>query len=346
MTAPDLAPVVRQVRTALSAPVKLHYRKTTLTVTPLKMSEFLVLPSEGTTKLRDRRRRGGDVLRRTSPRGSTAIRADAEFELDGNGQIHVVPSGSGRELSVETSQNRLLKASLAPTARTGRLAVTTTTPEITTEKAKSMGITGVVSSYTTTYGGDPNRLSNVQLVSAAPRRPPDRAGRGVLLQRHDRRAQRGEGLPGGARHHQWRAADRARRRRLPGLDDGLQRRLRGRALDRGAHEPRALHQPLPDRSRRDRQLPRHRPQVHERHRALALAADVRRLRVADGQPLRNAGRPAGRVRDVAAQDVGRRSPSTRSRTKRSSSARSGSRTQASRREPYPFAGSSTTRTAR
>ena len=164
VTAPDLAPVVRQVRTALSAPVKLHYRKTTLTVTPLKMSEFLVLPSEGTTKLAV----GGHAAQTYFANIAKGLNRDprsAEFELDGNGQIHIVPSGSGRELSVETSQNRLLKASLAPTARTSRLAVTTTTPEITTEKAKSMGITGVVSSYTTTYGGDPNRLSNVQLVS-------------------------------------------------------------------------------------------------------------------------------------------------------------------------------------
>ena len=90
---------------------------------------------------------------------------NADFELNGSGEIYIVPSGSGRELNVESSQARMLKAALAPTARTARLAVTTTTPAITTDKAKGMGITGVVSSYTTTYGGDPNRLSNVQLVS-------------------------------------------------------------------------------------------------------------------------------------------------------------------------------------
>ena len=71
--------------------------------------------------------------------------------------------------------------------------------------------------------------------------------------------------------------DRARRRRLPGLDDGLQRRLRGRPDDHRADEPRALHQPLPAGPRRDRQLPGHRPQVRQRHRPLAAAAHVRRL---------------------------------------------------------------------
>ena len=77
--------------------------------------------------------------------------------------------------------------------------------------------------------------------------------------------------------------DRARRRRLPGLDDRLQRRLRGRPADRRADEPRALHQPLPAGPRRDRQLPGHRPQVRQRHRPLAAAAHVRRLVVADGR---------------------------------------------------------------
>ena len=62
---------------------------------------------------------------------------------------------------------------------------------------------------------------------AADRRRADRAGQDVLLQRHDRRAHGREGLRGGAGDHQRRAPDRARRRHLPGLDDRLQRGLRG-----------------------------------------------------------------------------------------------------------------------
>ena len=42
-----------------------------------------------------------------------------------------------------------------------------------------------------------------------------------------------EGLPRGAGDHQRRAADRARRRRLPGVDDRLQRRVRGGPADHG-----------------------------------------------------------------------------------------------------------------
>ena len=68
---------------------------------------------------------------------------------------------------------------------------------------------------------------------------------------------------------------------LPGLHDRLQRRVRRGPADRPAHEPRALHQPLPDRARCDGQLPRPRSQDHERHAPLAAAADVRRLGLAD-----------------------------------------------------------------
>ena len=121
---------------------------------------------------------------------------------------------------------------------------------------------------------DPQRRAR----RAPRRRQADRARRDLLVQPDDRRAHGGEGLPRGARDHQRRAPDRPRRRRLPGLDDGLQRRLRGRSADHGADEPRALHLPLPARARRDRRLPRHRPEVRQRHRPLAAPAHVRRLR--------------------------------------------------------------------
>ena len=147
------------------------------------------------------------------------------------------------------------------------------------------------------------------------RRQADRARRDVLVQRHDRRAHRREGLPRGARDHQRRGHDRPRRRRLPGLDDRLQRRLRGGAADPRAGQPRALHQPLPAGPRRDRRLPRRRPEVRQRHPALAAAADVRRLLLAHRDALRDADRPEGREHDRAARRArqGRRSrrPSTR-----------------------------------
>ena len=164
-----------------------------------------------------------------------------------------------------------------------------------------MGITGLVGGYTTIYTGDANRVHNVQLVANLIDHTLIRARPRVLVQRDDGRAERRQGVPRGAGDHQRRARDRARRRRVPGLDDRVQRRLRGRSRHHGAHEPRALHQPLPAGPRRDGQLPRHRPEVRERHEALAAPADVRRVVVADGEPLRRAAEPARRVRGRTAR---------------------------------------------
>jgi vancomycin resistance protein YoaR len=43
--------------------------------------------------------------------------------------------------------------------------VASAAPRRTTADAKAMGITGLVGAYTTIYGGDPNRIHNVQLVA-------------------------------------------------------------------------------------------------------------------------------------------------------------------------------------
>jgi vancomycin resistance protein YoaR len=164
VTAGELAPVAAQIKTALSGPVRLDFRKTDVTITPKRLASFLVLPSGGTTTLEI----GGDAATKYFAGVAKALDREprnARFTLTGQGRIRVVPSADGRALDVKATQSQLLDAALSPTARAGNLVVATATPRITTEKAKGMGIVGVVGSYTTTYGGDPNRLSNVQLVS-------------------------------------------------------------------------------------------------------------------------------------------------------------------------------------
>ena len=115
--------------------------------------------------------------------------------------------------------------------RVAKVTVSESQPSRTTADAVAMGITGTVSSLR----DDLRRRSEPDPQRPARRAPrerqADRARRDVLVQPGDRRAHRREGLPRGARDHQRRGADRARRRRLPGLDDGLQRRLRGRPAD-------------------------------------------------------------------------------------------------------------------
>ena len=93
--------------------------------------------------------------------------ANADFTLTPGGQPKVVPAKEGRKLDVDAARKALLTAALAtaPDGRKAALTVATASPELSTAEAKQMGITGIVGAYTTVYGGDANRVHNVQLVS-------------------------------------------------------------------------------------------------------------------------------------------------------------------------------------
>ena len=68
-------------------------------------------------------------------------------------------------MDVPATAERILKAALAPLDRVAPVVVKRTAPKLTTAEAKTMGIKELVGSYTTIYGGDPNRIHNVQLVA-------------------------------------------------------------------------------------------------------------------------------------------------------------------------------------
>jgi vancomycin resistance protein YoaR len=91
---------------------------------------------------------------------------DADWAISSSG-IRVIPDRPGYALNVPASARTLLRAALvtAPELRTAKLTVERSEPERTTEEARAMKITGLVASYQTVYGGDPNRIHNVQLVS-------------------------------------------------------------------------------------------------------------------------------------------------------------------------------------
>jgi vancomycin resistance protein YoaR len=89
---------------------------------------------------------------------------DAEFVVSGS-SVAIRPSLPGLGLDVAAAHKAILAAALSPTDRTARLVVQRTAPERTTREARAMGITGLVGGYTTTYGGEPNRLHNVRLVA-------------------------------------------------------------------------------------------------------------------------------------------------------------------------------------
>ena len=166
VTAPDLAPLAAQVRTALSAPVRLTRASTRLTVAPEQLATFLVLPENGSRELAI----GGKAAERYFAGVARALERkpkDAGFRLTSAGRVKVVPAREGRELDVDATTKVLLAAALAssPTERNAGLVVVTAQPKLTTAAARGMGIAGVVSSYTTFYGGEANRIHNVQLVS-------------------------------------------------------------------------------------------------------------------------------------------------------------------------------------
>ena len=140
-----------------------------------------------------------------------------------------------------------------------------------------MGITGTVGTYETIYGGDPNRIHNVQLVAHLVDRKLIAPGATFSFNgaTGERTAAKGfleapviingelqTGLGGGVCQVSTTVFNAAYEAGLPIT---------------AAHEPRALHLALSARPRRDRQLPGHRPQVRQRHRSLAAAAHVRRL---------------------------------------------------------------------
>jgi vancomycin resistance protein YoaR len=89
---------------------------------------------------------------------------NAGFEVSG-GSVRILPAQLGLALDVPRATATVLTAAERRTNRVARLALSEARPERTTAEAKAMGITGVVGSYETIYGGIANRIHNVQLVA-------------------------------------------------------------------------------------------------------------------------------------------------------------------------------------
>jgi vancomycin resistance protein YoaR len=164
VTKDALARVAQQVRTALSAPVTFEYKGVHWQVSPTQIATFLQLPQDGQRELGI----GGPAATRYFAALSKAIGRpprEVDFEVSSTGKTRLIPSREGRRLNVAATERAFLNAALSTTDRTAGLVVVAAAPKLSTERAKSLGITGLVGGYTTFYGGDPNRIHNVQLVS-------------------------------------------------------------------------------------------------------------------------------------------------------------------------------------
>jgi vancomycin resistance protein YoaR len=158
-----LARAAAQARVALSAPVQLVLGKTRWVVPRYRLAQLLQLPAGGRTSLQLGGTAADDWLRHLGARVAKAPK-DATFAVDGK-HVSVVPAQPGVRLDALASSQAILKAALRPRVRVAHLVVATAPAAFSTARAEAMNIHAVVSSYTTIYGGIPNRIHNVQLVA-------------------------------------------------------------------------------------------------------------------------------------------------------------------------------------
>jgi vancomycin resistance protein YoaR len=163
VTAAELAPVAAQVETALSGHVHLVRGETRWRLRPRRIATLLDLPDKGETTLTIGGAKADAYFARFRKRVDREPR-NAEFVVVDN-DVMVRPGAPGLGLDMSAARKAILAAALSPTDRTARLLVDRVAPERTTREARAMGITGLVGAYTTSYGGEPNRIHNVQLVA-------------------------------------------------------------------------------------------------------------------------------------------------------------------------------------
>ncbi len=164
VTAAELQPALAQARVAVSGPVRLALGPTRWRLPRWRVAKMLVLPRNGQTELRI----GGAGANEFFERFRSAVDhepVDASFVVLSGDRVVVRPGKPGRLLDVGAAGRAILAAALDPTNRVARLVVEAAPPERTTREARAMGITGRVAGYTTYYGGEPNRIHNVQLVA-------------------------------------------------------------------------------------------------------------------------------------------------------------------------------------
>ena len=164
VSAADLQPALLQVRTALSRRVRMNLGAASWWLPKRQLAAILALPQDGARKLDI----GGPGARRYFARLSHGIgrpAQNASFNVLESGRVVVVPAKLGRVVSVGPTERSILAAALSPGVRNARVVVTGQPPDRTTAEARAMGITSRVSRYETIYGGDSNRIHNVQLVA-------------------------------------------------------------------------------------------------------------------------------------------------------------------------------------
>jgi len=165
VTANDLKVALGQVRAALAAPVHLTLGETRWNLRRARIARMLELPADGRSDLRIGGKGASTWFTALAKRVDRPAE-DATWAISSSG-IRVIPDKPGYALDVPRSADAVLRAALVtePALRNAKLIVEKVSAGRSTEEARSMNITGLVASYQTFYGGEPNRIHNVQLVS-------------------------------------------------------------------------------------------------------------------------------------------------------------------------------------
>jgi vancomycin resistance protein YoaR len=159
----DLEAAAAQARIALSAPLVLRAGATRLKVSPQELTRLVRLPSGGRTTVDLKGPKADRWIAELQARVNRPAR-DATFRVRPGG-ISVVPAADGRTLDVGATVEAIRNALVRPGRRIVPLFLVSAAPARSTAEARAMGIAGVVGSYTTTYGGSEDRLTNVRLVA-------------------------------------------------------------------------------------------------------------------------------------------------------------------------------------
>jgi vancomycin resistance protein YoaR len=134
-------------------------------LTRARLAHLIALPSGGATALQIAGPIADQWVARLGRRIQRPPR-DAAFAAHG-AHVTVVPARPGVSLDVARVSGAVLAAALhrRPALRIAQVPVIENAAQLSTEQARAMRIHGIVSSYTTVYGGVPNRIHNVELVS-------------------------------------------------------------------------------------------------------------------------------------------------------------------------------------
>ena len=164
VTAADLQPVAAQVRLAVSAPVRLAIGPTRFRLPRYRIAEMLDPPSGGRRDLRVAGP-GADAFFVRLQRQIGHVPRDADFAVTSHG-IRVVPARAGRDVDIPATAAAILPPRCRRRTASRASSPSTAPPKVhDRRRAKAMGIKDLVGSYTTEFGGVPNRIHNVQLVA-------------------------------------------------------------------------------------------------------------------------------------------------------------------------------------